>query len=194
MEDDPKTLEEAIKQINSLRSCLSVKLEEIRELNKEITRLEARASEQGGEMQEALARANDVLRSAHAIAKRQGQNVSSWAGFLARIDAVLKEQHVLLQSYWAEQSRALLARDSAEPALEEHDLWIDTDALPPEPAEEQGPEVGDVVYIRWLNGYQEVTTYSALLQAEIRGATVVVLMRRGEVEARIKDTSKEEER
>ena len=60
--------------------------------------------------------------------------------------------------------------------------------------EERGPKVGDVVYIRWLNGHHEVTTYSALLQAEIRGATVIVLMRCAEVEARIKDKSKEEER
>lgn len=52
-------------------------------------------------------------------------------------------------------------------------------------AEERGPEVGDVVYIHWPNDHHEVTTYSALLQAEIRGAAVVVLMRRAEVEARI---------
>ena len=104
----------------------------------------ARASGQGGEMREALARANDVLRSAYAIAERRGRDVSSWEGFLARIDAALKEQHVLLQSYWAEQSRA---RESSEPVLEEHDRWIDTDAIPPKPAEGREPEVDALLWM-----------------------------------------------
>ena len=43
--------------------------------------------------------------------------------------------------------RALLARESSEPVLEEHDRWIDTDAIPPKPAEERGPEVDALLWM-----------------------------------------------
>jgi len=60
-------------------------------------------------LMDALNNANEVLRSAYAIADRKGQNVSSWEGFRARINKVLFEQREILQDYWMEKSKELLA-------------------------------------------------------------------------------------
>jgi len=69
---------------------------------------------QSRQLMDALNNANEVLRSAYAIADRKGQNVSSWEGFRARIDKVLFEQREILQDYWMEKSKALLASVESE--------------------------------------------------------------------------------
>lgn len=43
----------------------------------------------------ALKEANEVLRSAHSVASRQGAE-TNWESFTRRIDGVLKEQHALM--------------------------------------------------------------------------------------------------
>lgn len=89
--DDPeelRKLDEAV-DADTARHIQSFLNAQIAERDKRIAELES-----------ALDNANGVLRSAYSIASRNGSNVASWEGFMNRIDEVLKEEHILLQTYW----------------------------------------------------------------------------------------------
>lgn len=94
-----------------------------------IKRIEAHAPEQGGEMREALEALAGIRRMAESIERGE-----SWEGGSPDIGTCRILRDIKLIS---DKARALLARESSEPILEEHDRWIDTDAIPPKPAEER---------------------------------------------------------
>lgn len=135
----------------------------------------SRAPKQGGEMREALERIIDHAEDWHAhYCEMWGERRKD------QQDAILGD---------IMNARALLARESSEPILEEHDRWIDTDAIPPKPAEERGPEVGDMV--AWIDRQSGDKTF-AVYPCDCTGPSadnpnwkLVVLMRRAEVEAKI---------
>lgn len=47
------------------------------------------------ELSDALAKANDICRSMHAIAERAGEE-TNWEAFRDRLDVALKEQHAIM--------------------------------------------------------------------------------------------------
>ena len=47
------------------------------------------------ELSDALAKANDICRSMHAIAERAGED-TNWEAFRDRLDVALKEQHAIM--------------------------------------------------------------------------------------------------
>jgi hypothetical protein len=50
-------------------------------------------------LMEMLKEANEILRSAHSIASRDG-NATNWGAFLKRVCAVLEAQHKVLTDYF----------------------------------------------------------------------------------------------
>ena len=54
-----------------------------------------------GKLMDMLKEANDILRSTHAIAKREGRD-TGWPTFLKRVDDVLEKQHKVLIAYYDE--------------------------------------------------------------------------------------------
>ena len=103
--------------------------------------IEARAPEQGGEMREAIA----FMKGA------KWWEYHSTKGTMWQSDqALVAEEAARRYGYKLthdDKARALLARESSEPILEEHDRWIDTDAIPPKPAEKRGPEVDALLWM-----------------------------------------------
>ena len=101
----------------------------------------ARAPEQGGEMREAIA----FMKGA------KWWEYHSTKGTMWQSDqALVAEEAARRYGYKLthdDMARALLTRESSEPILEEHDRWIDTDAIPPKPAEKRGPEVDALLWM-----------------------------------------------
>jgi len=158
----------------------------MRHKDEEILRLrsEARATEQGGEMREAIA----------FIKGAKWWEYHSTKGTMWQSDQALvaeeAERRYGYKPTHDDMARALLYRESSEPVLEEHDRWIDTDAIPPKPADGREPEEGDLVF--WPMGDRGMVDFwDDDIEAECKRMgeykPPIVLMRRAEVDARINE-------
>ena len=80
------------------------RLDEQRNLVRDLTTVLEKRNDEIKRLSEALTEANDMLRSAYQVAKRDGAE-TGWEAFRTRLAAVLKKQHAIM--YPKEESAAL---------------------------------------------------------------------------------------